>query len=114
MVFICVILGDAYRDDLVNEPLVSGVLVDYGAGNEAGKNWEYWYAGFHKYMKNKTNDGTVFDEVDEDLLGREDLSGLFVQSFAYPLTTMHNAETLNDKVIEKLKALTNERQHPDH
>lgn len=102
MAFVCVILGDANRDDLVEKPLVSGVLVDFGEGVEAGNNWEYWFAGFHKYMTDRHDGGEICRDTDPDIMERNKISDLSVQSFAYPLVEMKTAEELNEKVVTKL------------
>src|SRR2546428_5550553 len=109
LVAMSVILDDESSERRVAEPLVTGIVFDYGQGVEIGNDWEYEYAGWHIYMPdyvaNKSNDGTVLTCKPTTDWPDDNCKAVGATSFGVPLVRIGDAKALFDRVVEPLDKL---------
>src|SRR6266568_17529 len=115
LVAISVILDvEAEYRDLLNEPIASGIVYDYGEGQTVGtvtsEQYDYNYAGWHiympGYMPERKNDGTILVCTDPAATWPKDkCTAKRVASFAVPLVHISDSSTLFGRLVEPLHRL---------
>ncbi len=109
LIAMSVILDDESSERRVAEPLVTGIVFDYGEGVEIGNDWEYEYAGWHIYMPDyvasKSNDGTVLACKPTTDWPDDNCKAAGAASFGVPLVDIVNAKALFDRLVQPLDKL---------
>jgi len=102
---VSVILG-AIDDDpkLVQEPLVSGCLFDYGKDNIV-KDWGMRYCNWHIYTSNRKDDGTICAVDPRSTWPEEKSLAHKLSSFALPLLSIIDSNSLRESVIDRISNL---------
>jgi hypothetical protein len=97
-----------YKEE-ITEPLITAGCFDFGRDNkvsDAGDYWIYHYAKLYGYLKNRKDQG----EIHESPPGWKEEWGKGWRSESYkcfglPLTSITNAQDINDKIVEPLLKL---------
>ena len=100
-----VILDLVEKPERVREPLISGIVFDYGPGAEPGNDWKYEYAGWHVWMPGSTDDGTPVSAEPKVVWPKDNVRALSVTSFALPLVVITDSDALRGRVVEPLNEL---------
>ena len=102
---ISVLIGvDSEDDDAVQlrEPLVCGLVLDYGEGIPVPSDWKYEYAAWHLNIPSRVDDGTLLDVPVNTVKGSEGCSAIRLRSLAVPLVEITGSEALIRRVVEPI------------
>jgi len=113
LVALSVILDDESNErQLVEEPIVSGIVFDYGSGSEVGvisaEQWTYasWHVYMPGYLPDRRNDGSILVCVDPaKAWPKYKCTAKRIASFGFPLLDISSSTDLLTKVVKPLDSL---------
>jgi hypothetical protein len=79
------------------EPLLSGVLLDFGAGKDASKTWQYEHAAWHPKLDGRADDGrvTTFSRTADKAC-----PAVRVATWSVPMMSIRNSEALKAHIVD--------------
>jgi hypothetical protein len=93
----------ALHDEPSDEPLLSGVILDFGANRDAAKAWQYEYAAWHPKLEGRVSDGSVTTSTREP---DKACPAVRVAAWSVPLASIHDTETLKARTADVFEAWT--------
>lgn len=102
------------KDYEINQPLVTGGVFDYGAGNSVERDWEYWFATWYAYVKylgfdrEISGDGIIERGINDDWkIKWQEVDGTPVpfvsfKCFGVPLLSVSNPADVESKIIKPM------------
>jgi len=102
---VAVVLGIESEDEdspRLDEPLVIGMLMDYGAGNPVPSSWRYEYSNWHLWVPDRTDDGKIHEVLPAELKVGAGCPATRMYTLAVPLLEMANSDVLSRRVVQPL------------
>lgn len=100
--FVSILIGVLYdNEDLLKEPLISAGFFDFGNGKKVAE-WGIRYSNWHLYIPNRQDDGTVCTVDPRIAWPEEKCVAQQLSSFALPLLSISDSNSLREKVTGPL------------
>lgn len=100
--YIAILLFDSGKPDALPQPLVTGGWMDYGQNGKIS-DYYYWYARFHSWMPDASNDGVVH-RVESNHWPKWKLPFERIATLAVPLAEVTSTHELNQRIVGPLLA----------
>lgn len=102
LAFVCVLVGRYDDPSRIKQALLSAGYFEYEEDSVVGNRWDYWFARWHSWMPDRTDNGEWCLQQTEKLKKDHDIER--VRTFALPLDEVTSGGALKEKVVDRLLA----------
>lgn len=98
LAFLSLLVDECDGEAELDQSLLSAGILDYGDKNKEGNEYEYWYARWHLYVDDRTDDGKLCTGGYEDAPARIKRA----VTLALPLDEITGSDALKSRVVVPL------------